>query len=240
MKKWVEKKHIITFTDIHNPEGVLDIPRPASNHIPQWYKDAKTYLHPSGKQKLTDDGSPYSSVKKCIPVWDMMTAGYIMTTPYDIYIKQTPDGPYFQWGEMEAVAFQSMDQTQNHPYFRDINYAVRIVHPWSVKTPKGWSIMVMEPQHHEPGPIICSSGIIDTDKYPLPFNLFLKLRDPNFEGVIEAGTPLVQIIPFKRQDWNSQLGSKEEFTEINRFRRRFSTMLFDRYKKLSWSRKTYN
>ena len=239
MKKWVEKKHIITFTDIHNPEGALDIPRPASEYVPQWYKDAKAYLHPSGQQKLTDDGSAYVSVKKCMPVFDMMTSGYIMTTPYDIYIRQTPDGPYFQWGEMEAVAFQSMNQTQNHPYFRDINYAVRILHPWSIKTPKGWSIMVMEPQHHEPGPIICSSGIVDTDKYPQPFNLFLKLRDPNFEGVIEAGTPLVQIIPFKREEWSSELGGDREKKEVARYNRRFSTMFFDRYKKLSWSRKIY-
>lgn len=232
-------KHIITFTDIDNPEGVLDKPRPAAEYIPQWYKDAKAYLNPSGKQKLTDDGSPYVSVKKCLPVFDMMTAGYIMETPYDIYITQTPDGPYFRWGHMEAIHFQSMEQTQNHPYFRDITYAARIVHPWSIKTPKGWSIMVMEPQHHEPGPIVCSSGIIDTDKYPMPFNLFLKLRDPNFEGVIEAGTPLVQIIPFKREDWESQLGTEKDKNDIAVYNRKFTTRFFDRYKKMSWSRKSY-
>jgi hypothetical protein len=232
-------KHIITFTDIDNPEGVLEKPRPASEFIPEWYKNAKTYLHPSGKQKLIDDGSPYSSVKKCMPVFDMMTAGYIMQTPYDIYITQTPDGPYFQWGEMKAIHFQSMEQTQNHPYFRDINYAARIIHPWSIKTPKGWSIMVMEPQHHEPGPIAVSSGIVDTDKHQMPFNIFLKLRDSNFEGVIEAGTPLVQIIPFKRQDWESRLGKEKDKDNIKVYSRKWNTRFFDQYKKMSWSRKSY-
>ena len=209
---------IIKFTDIHNPEGVLQKPKPASEYIPDWYKEAKTYLHPSGKQRLMDDNSPYSTVKKCMPLFDMMTAGYIIETPYDIYVTQTEDGPYFRHGEMEAVAFQSMNQTQNHPYFRDINYAVRLVHPWSIETPKGWSIMVMEPQHHEPGPIVCSSGIVDTDRYPMPFNIFLKLRDPNFEGVIEAGTPLVQVIPFKRDNWTSKLGGDKEKENVIKFK----------------------
>ena len=109
---------IIKFTDIHNPEGVLQKPKPASEYIPDWYKEAKTYLHPSGKQRLMDDNSPYSTVKKCMPLFDMMTAGYIIETPYDIYVTQTEDGPYFRHGEMEAVAFQSMNQTQNHPYFK--------------------------------------------------------------------------------------------------------------------------
>jgi hypothetical protein len=231
--------NIITFTDCDNPEGFLQKPRPASEYIPQWYKDAKGYLHPSGEQKLLDDGSPYTSVKKCMPVFDIMTAGYIMETPYDIYVTQTANGPYFRFGAMQAVAFQSMEQTQNHPYFRDINYAVRIVHPWSIKTPKGWSIMVMEPQHHEPGPITVTSAIVDTDRYILPFNLFLKLRDPNFEGVIEAGTPLVQIIPFKREDWKSELGTEKDKHNIEIHTRKFATRFFDRYKKISWSRKSY-
>jgi hypothetical protein len=113
MKLWGREKNIITFTDIDNPEGVLKKPSPALEYIPEWYKNAKAYLHPSGKQKLIEDGSPYASVKKCMPVFDMMTAGYIMETPYDIYITQTPEGPYFRWNEMAAVAFQSMEQIRH-------------------------------------------------------------------------------------------------------------------------------
>ena len=139
----------IIFTDVYNPDGVLSKPKPAIEYIPQWYKDAKPYIN--GKREPNIDGSPNTTIKRCMPVWDMMTAGYIMETPYDIYVRQTPEGPFFQWGNNDAIAFQAMGQFQNHPYSRDINYAVRIVIPWSIKTPKGWSIMVMEPQHHEQG-----------------------------------------------------------------------------------------
>jgi hypothetical protein len=229
----------IIFTDIDNPEGVLEKPKPASEYIPDWYKKAKSYTSPDGKKAPSLDGTPYATVKRCMPLWDLMTAGYIIETPYDIYVRQTKDGPYFQWGEMAAVAFQSMDQFQNHPYSRDINYATRIVHPWSIKTPKGWSILVCEPQHHEPGPLICANGIVDTDEYSLPFNMFFKLRDPKFEGMIPAGTPFIQVIPFKRESWTSELGGEKEKAKNTSDRGKFTTVFFDRYKKFWWQRKEY-
>ena len=229
----------IIFTDMHNPDGVLPKPKPASEYIPQWYKEAKAYMSPEGKKAPTLDGTPMATIKRCMPVWDMMTAGYILETPYDIYIRQTPEGPYFQWGANEAVVFQHMDQFQNHPYSRYINYAVRIVVPWSIKTPKGWSVMVMEPQHHEPSPIACASGIVDTDNYSLLINTFLKLRDPNFEGMIPAGTPFLQVVPFKREMWTSALGGDKERKKHTSDGKMFDRVFFDRYKKFFWSRKEY-
>jgi hypothetical protein len=229
----------IVFTDTHNPDGVLEKPKPATDYIPEWYKKAIPYLSSDGKKAPSLDGTPIATIKRCMPVFDMMTAGYIMETPYDIYVRQTDTGPYFQWVEQPAVAFQTMGQFQNHPYSRDINYAVRIEIPWSIKTPKGWSIMVMEPQHREPGPIECSSGIVDTDDFSIPFNMFLKLRDPKFEGMIPAGTPFLQIIPFKREAWVSQLGGKKERDKYQSDWRKFVTVFFDRYKKFWWVRKEY-
>ena len=229
----------IIFTDVNDINGVLPKPKPATDYIPDWYKNAKSYLDPSGKKAPPLQGGVSSTVKKCMPVWDMMTAGYILETPYDIYVRQTETGPYFQWGDMEAIIFQDMQQFQNHPYSRDINYAVRIVVPWSIKTPSGWSVMVMEPQHREPGPIICASGIVDTDTYFLPINTFLKLRDPNFEGMIPAGTPLLQVIPFKRESWVSELGSDIERKDIDINLGKLKRVFFDRYKKFFWNKKEY-
>ena len=236
---FTKRKNIITFTDTHNPNGVLEKPKPASEYIPQWYKDAKPYLDPSGKKAPTIDATPYSTVKRCMPLWDMMTAGYILETPYDIYIRQTPNGPYFQWGTNDAIVFQHTDQFQNHPYLRDINYAVRIIVPWAIKTPPGWSVLIMEPQHHEPGPLTCLSAIVDTDTYNLQFNMFLKLRDPKFEGMISAGTPFLQVIPFKRENWISSLGTDEDRVKYNIDVRKFGRVFFDRYKKYWWSKKEY-
>lgn len=229
----------IIFTDIHNPKGVLQKPKPASEYIPKWYKEAKSYVNDENKKRPRIEGGPTATIKRCMPVYDMMTAGYIMETPYDIYVHRVEGQPFFQWGNNDAVAFQSVEQFANHPYSRGINYAVRINIPWSIKTPKGWSIMVIEPQHHELGPIECASGIVDTDDFSMPFNMFLKLRDPDFEGMIPAGTPFLQIIPFKRETWKSELGGKKEIDKYNFDERKFFTVFFDRYKKFWWVRKEY-
>lgn len=229
----------IIFTDIHNPEGVLQKPKPATEYIPDWYKEAKAYTDASGKKAPTIDGTPYATIKKCMPLWDMMTAGYIIETPYDIYVRQTENGPFFQWGNNDAIAFQSMEQTQNHPNFRDINYAIRIVHPWSIKTPKGWSILIMEPTHRESRPISIIPGIVDTDTFSIPFNMFIRLVDSSFEGMIPAGTPFAQVIPFKRETWQSELGGEKERNKYISDIGKFGTVFFDRYKKFWWQRKEY-
>lgn len=229
----------IIFTDVHNPSGVLSKPKPASEYIPDWYKNAQGYLGKDNKKIPTLDGAPHSTVKRCMPLWDMMTAGYIIETPYDIYVRQTDEGPFWQWGDMQAIAFQTMEQTQNHPSFRDINYAVRLLHPWSIKTPKGWSALIMQPTHREPSPISILPGIVDTDDYSIPFNMFIKLNDPNFEGMIEAGTPFAQVIPFKRESWESELGTEKEQNKYLSDMRKFGTVFFDRYKKFWWNRKEY-
>jgi hypothetical protein len=229
----------IVFTDVRNSKGVLSKPKPASEYIPDWYKDAKSYMNPDGKKTPTLDNKPVSTVKRCMPVWDMMTAGYILETSCDIYVHQTPEGPLFQWSAPNGMIFQDMEQFQDHPYSRDINYAVRIDIPWAITTPKGWSIMVIEPQHREPGPLVCSSGIVDTDTYGAPFNMFFKLRDSKFEGMIPAGTPFLQVIPFKRENWESTLGDEKEKNHYNSIIQKFNTVFFDRYKNFWWNKKTY-
>lgn len=232
-------KNVIIFTDIDNPDGVLEKPRPASKYIPEWYKKAKNWLNDQDKKELTIDGSPAGTVKRCMPLLDMMTAGYILETPYDIYVRQTENGPYFQWGEMQAISFQPIEQVQDHPWFKNQPVAVRLVHPWSIKTPKGWSIIIMNPTHRDESPIQVLPGIVDTDSFCLKTNIFIKLTDPNFEGLIPKGTPFAQIIPIKRENWSSKLGGDKEKKYYNIDSRKFTTIFFDRYKKMWWSKKTY-
>lgn len=229
----------IIFTDVQNPEGVLEKPKPSSEYLPDWYKKARSYLNDENKQIPSWDGSPTATVKKCMPVWDMLTAGYIMETPYDIYIKQTPSGPHFLWGEMKAIEFSPKEQLQGHPWLDGHEAGVRLIHPWSIKTPKGWSVLVMNPVHREKTMIEVAPAIIDTDTYSLPINIFIKLLDLNFEGMIPRGTPLVQIIPFKRESWISKLGGIKEKNKHESDLRKFGTVFFDRYKKFWWNRKSY-
>lgn len=233
----------IIFTDVHNPEGVLEKPKPASEYIPEWYKNAKSYVSPDGKKRPMLEGehdhTVTATIKRCMPLWDMMTAGYIIETPLDIYVHQTENGPYFQWVSETAITFQPEEQLQAHPAFPKDRLGVRIIHPWSIKTPKGWSILIMQPTHRENTPIQILPGIVDTDNYSLPFNMFIILSDPHFEGLIPAGTPFAQVIPFKRETWTSKLGNQNERKKYESDFAKFKTIFFDRYKKFWWHRKEY-
>jgi hypothetical protein len=233
----------IIFTDVHNPDGVLEKPKPASEYIPDWYKNAKSYMTPDGTKRPMLEGEHHHmispTIKKCMPLWDMMTAGYIIETPYDIYVHQKKDGPYYQWANYDAIAFQPEDQLQSHPAFPIGKDGVRIQHPWSIKTPKGWSVLIMQPTHREQTPIQILPGIVDTDDYQIPFNMFFTLTNLNFEGLIPAGTPFAQVIPFKREAWVSELGTEKEKQKQLKDKAKHLTIFFDRYKKFWWQRKEY-
>jgi hypothetical protein len=57
--------------------------------------------------------------------------------------------------------------------------------------------------------------------------------------MIPAGTPFLQIIPFKREYWESELGGEKERTKFNSDMRKFTRVFFDRYKKFWWVKKEY-
>ena len=56
------------------------------------------------------------------------------------------------------------------------------------------------------------------------------LNDPKFEGMIPAGTPMAQVIPFKREDWKMTIGSQDEWQAQNKTTVRLRTSFFDSYK----------
>jgi hypothetical protein len=67
----------------------------------------------------------------------------------------------------------------------------------------------------------------------LPF--FLK---EGFEGIIPKGTPIAQIIPFKRESWNLQ----KDAALVNESRlnsRNSDSVIFGWYKKTIWKKKSY-
>jgi hypothetical protein len=59
-------------------------------------------------------------------------------------------------------------------------------------------------------PFTSVSGLADYDVYPLPGNVSFHIKE-GFEGTIPAGTPIMQIIPIKREDWEHNINEDPEF-----------------------------
>jgi hypothetical protein len=224
----------ITFTNVSSIE--LEHPKPALNFIPNWYKDTESYI--KGVKKPTGAGVTDATIKRCMPIFDALTAGYIITLPVDVYVSIKDDIQYFEWPSLIAISFHSIDQAPTHPLRKPHEYP-KIINPWAIKTPKGYSTLVVQPMHRE-SVFTILPGIVDTDTYTAPINFPMVINDPMFEGLIPKGTPVAQVIPFKRDKWKMKIGSKKEIEEQNKISTKLTTKFFDKYKTMFWTRKEFN
>lgn len=224
----------IIFTDLHNYG--IEPPVPAKNLIPEWYKNQISYLH--NEKVINKVGDTPATVKKCIPVFDAITAGYIISTPADLQVQDVNGEHYYTWGAFDLISFHPQSQASEHPLRLEGRAYPKFNNPWSIKTPKGYSILITAPMHRE-SPFKILDGIVDSDVYTNPVNFPFQLKDEKFEGIIPKGTPVAQIIPFKRESWEMKLGTDEDRKEAMKVRQNIVTEFFDKYKKRYWTRKEY-
>jgi len=213
----------------------IEQPQPAFKFIPDWYKNMESYI---GKEKKpSGSGTTTATIKRCIPVFDAITAGYIITLPADIYVSIVDEKQFFEWSDLNLINFHPIEQAPEHPNRKPHAYP-KWMNPWGVKTPKGYSTLFVQPMHRE-SVFTILPGIVDTDTYTAPVNFPMVINDPNFEGLIPKGTPIAQVIPFKREGWQMEIGSKRELKEQNNVLQKINSKFFDKYKSMFWSRKEY-
>jgi hypothetical protein len=227
------KKDII-FTNAFDFPDMLK-PEPASNFIPQWYKDTQSYMN--GKKLPNNDGSTEATIKRCMPVFDAITAGYIIPLPADVVVTIQNGEQVFLWANFALVAFHPVEQAPLHPARNQFSYP-KWANPWGIKTPKGYSTLFVQPFHREL-PFTILPGIVDTDTYTPSVNFPFTINDPTWEGTIPAGTPIAQVIPFKRDVWKMHLGGREDARQDLLTTTKLQTKFFDRYKNMYWQRKEY-
>lgn len=184
----------------------FDPPTPAYKLIPEWYKKMQTNLFDPENMVLDNNtGNAARSIKACMPVFDIISAGYIVTLPADIYVAEPG-----LTGEMNAswstdtlkpLDFHHTDQFSEYPV-SDEHYklAVKFNNPWIIKTPPGYSTLFIQPSLREDLPFTVVPAIVDTDKHPSSIN-FPTFFKKDFRGILPYGMPVIQAIPFKREDW---------------------------------------
>ena len=87
------------------------------------------------------------------------------------------------------------DWDQRRNYLKFMNY-------WQIKTPPGYSCMFYQPQNFETR-FVMFSAIVSTDTYEGNINFPGYLIAEEDEFIIEEGTPLITVFPFKREEWQS-------------------------------------
>jgi hypothetical protein len=225
----------IVFTDVSKNVPEIFYPQPSKNIVPEWYKDMPSYIN--GEKKPIGDGQGTGTIKRCMPVFDAISSGYIIKTHADLYISKKLEKDefgvekqitWYEWSSAELISFHDSTQATTYPGVI-VNKIPKFMSPWSIETPKGYSVMVLQPLHRELETSILP-GIVDTDKYNNPINFPFILSNPNFEGLIPAGTPIAQIIPFKRDKWSIKFGNDKNIEKTRKTFFLLRSKMFDSYK----------
>ena len=173
--------------------------------VPKWYKNLSPYVSISGSEDL--------SLKKCIPFLDAINTGYFLVTKKDYTFSAdhkkesysfSSDG--FENGQKQkTISSHPLEQVGDMPFSDNyIKYLFKWNNPYQIKTPKGYGVLFTHPLNYHDLPFYSLSGVVDTDTFPLPV-LFPFIMQKNFDGVIPAGTPVIQIVPFKKENWKHNL-----------------------------------
>ena len=192
-------------------------------------------MDPKGEGKVR-------SFKSCPAMLDTFTSGYILRTPCDIefYLKRGRVKVKLPIGFEDLVGLREpMDGFETPPGF-DVRHFHWYLN-WAPELPKGYSILYLPPINHFNLPYITVAGIINSDMVTnsglVPF--FLK---NGFTGIVPAGTPIVQLFPFKREDWEMEykFHTQEEIIEKQK---ETSTIFRDPnggvYKRNFWGKRKY-
>ena len=201
--------------------GVIPEPFPARKLMPEWYKALPPKIN--NEVKLEN-----STLKRCPPFIDAMSVGWIIPLAADVEFVTNEDASGVTYKSMfyrSMIENHSMDQI-SHP--KCPNPALpkppmKFMNHWAIRVPKGYSVMFVPPLNRPESRFTCFSGIVDCDGYFEFVNFPFLFNTPNFTGILEAGTPLVQMIPFKRDSLfkDAKIGAMtaEDFAALEKTRR---------------------
>lgn len=214
-------------------------PTPIIRVLPDWFRAMPRFMPNEKSYKHKRNGEQTGTVKWCQPFIDSMGAGYTIKLENDIQVTIENGERHFVWKRGgDLILAHSVDQITQKMIPSGYAKAVyKFNHPWGISTPKGYSCLFVAPLNRPDLPFQIISGTVDTDTYHNPVNFPFFIKD-DFEGIIEAGTPLAQIIPFKRESWQSQvLPYDPEY--VAKTNVKFFSKMYRTYKKLYWTRKEY-
>lgn len=227
------------------------LPEPASKNIPDWYKDAISYLDGSTKgtknkvktRKSLQSIETNATIKKCVPVFDSMTIGYILKVPDNIEVFKTKTDKgtttAFSWSQMAPIETHPLFQAQDYPHNKIHKTGLpKFISPWIIKTDPGYSCLFIPPMHRE-AKFSILPAVVDTDTFDFAINFPFTLTDPDFEGTIEGGTPMVQVIPFKRDEFTHEIYDAYDYVQKYPDTTLFQKEFPDSYRNESWNRKSY-
>lgn len=225
--------------------GRLTAPMPAVRNVPEWYKSLAKFDKSNDditlgvKNNIGADGAMVAT-KMCMPFFDALTGGYHYVLEDDVHVDMDETGkPILSWdGDVMMVDKRPTIELPVPDNCHPIHYGWRM--NWYYETPPGYSVLITHPMNRYDLPFYTMSGIVESDIWGLPvFTAFFLKR--NFIGTIKKGTPIFQIIPFKREDWELvEVETDEELDKHELMAENRRSRLYGYYKQTAWRRKIFS
>lgn len=174
--------------------GVIAEPVPAKSMMPEWFRK----LPPVDKKEVHARNNGLT-VKRCMPFHDALATGWILPLGATVRLEIKDNGQTVDAGwELDRVMVSNHNAHQIAGNPREPRPPCKFHNYWTVKTPPGWSCLFVPPLNR-PNPVVeVLSGIVDTDTYTSLINFPFIATAPDGVYTLERGTPLVQVIPFRR------------------------------------------
>jgi hypothetical protein len=229
IKSWVSDSSI----DECDSPGI----HPAKNFIPDWYKDMPRFNDNSKKIKIYDNGSSNVGLKFCIPFLDSINIGYMVTLHCDILVEGIGKDKRVSWtsgtSPIDGRPIETVGSIPSPPGYGNFTQAWKFRH--GLLLPKGYSLLFTQPLNHTELNTYTTSGVVDADGGMSSGGIPFAIRE-DFEGIIKKGTPIVQIIPFKRDNWILEKLSKKPKSFILWSPR---NSIYGWYKQNIWKKKSF-
>jgi hypothetical protein len=213
-------------------------PAPAAEHLPEWFKKLNTLDTPSG----------FSTAQSCRGVYDVMTSGYLVFWPMDVTISKDENNKLF----IKQAGRNENDRGMFHPHpqmqlghYPDAHLSAqkfgveKVSLPYKMKTSKKTSLMMIQPPYRPELKTEVMPGVIDTDKFYSPLNVLFTIKPLDFtkDIKISAGTPLAQLVPFVRSEWQIKYNKLDE--KLDQTTQENIAYIDKHYQKKLWTRKVF-
>ena len=196
----------------------------AKTVLPSWWKKMKIFQAIRGQRTQT--------IRACPAMHDWTKSGWYLLANRDIEVlvgsdRESLSDENFATRDPSGGSYASpthpSDQFDNaFDYLKDNEFghvkdAFKCRNPWNIITPKGYSCYYLDPFLFQNEFFATWQGIIDTDEFNVNQDNSQIIFYPkvNDSFTIPKGTPLCQIIPFKREEWVAtyQLKSHKSYIE---------------------------
>lgn len=177
-------------------EGVLPPPVPAKAWLPDWFRKL-----PAVDETRVSTGDTGLTVKRCMPFLDAMTTGWILPLAATVRLEIAEGGTRVEAGwdfDRTLVSNHGSHQVRGHPLGN--RPPCKFHNYWTIVTPPGWSCLFVDPLNRPNGLFQVVAGVVDTDTYTSEIHFPFFATGEDGLHVVEKGSPLVQVIPFRRAD----------------------------------------